>query len=261
MSQKQSALKAAMNSGDTAKLSDKQAKGALSEAIGKLTSVTKRAETSKEAVVNTGTRLLHTAETLGSLFLSSMAEGFAGPEKLKLGGVDLRAPAGMVAQGYGLYQILSGDSGGEHALAIGNGVTGSWMASVGVDAGKALRERRTNASNPAVNPAAPGTPTSFSGQEPMVHIPALEGPAPGRYLTAGAGQSITYPQMSLIPEPQVRLAGPVREIVLGPTRRRADGQGDGEIAGPRQRMRRGAMRRAANRFPRANESEEGNEAE
>jgi hypothetical protein len=35
--------------------------------------------------METGTLVLHTAETQGSLFLSSMAEGYLGEEKLKLG--------------------------------------------------------------------------------------------------------------------------------------------------------------------------------
>jgi hypothetical protein len=259
MAQKQSALQAAMN-GDADKLTDKQAKGALSQAIGKLANLTKKAETSKEAVVNTGTALMHSAETLGSLFLSSMAEGYVGPEKLKLGGVDLRAPTGLLAQGYGLYQILSGESGGAHALALGNGVTGSWLASVGQEAGRALRERRSGAA-PAGSPQA--FPTTFRGEGPMVHVPAVEG-APGvagHYLPAGRVQvpPQAYPQMSLIPEPTMRVAGPVREIMLTPD---ADSRAEGEIAGPRHRMRRAAARRGAgNRFPRANAAEEAPEAD
>ena len=36
-------------------------------------------------MVETGTMVVHTAETQGSLFLASMAEGYLGEDKLKIG--------------------------------------------------------------------------------------------------------------------------------------------------------------------------------
>lgn len=163
-------LKSALG-GDIEKLNDKQTKSALSDAVGRLSKVTRLAEASKEQVSQTGTALMHSAETMGSLFMSSMAEGFLGPERIQLGGVDVRAPSGLLMQGYGLYQILSGESGGEHFLALGNGVTGSWLASVGQDAGKALRDRR----NGGGQAPAPAPGTNFRGEEPMIQVHALEG--------------------------------------------------------------------------------------
>lgn len=185
----QSPLKNAMG-GDIDKLSEKQTKSALTDAVGKLSRVTKLAETSKEQVIDTGTALMHSAETMGSLFISSMAEGFFGQDKLQMGGVDLRAPTGLLMQGYGLYQILSGESGGEHFLSLGNGVTGSWLASVGTDAGKALRERRNGGALPPAQHPAPALNSggaSFRGEEPMVYIPAIEGPYGQGYGGQGYG--------------------------------------------------------------------------
>lgn len=89
MARQTTALQKAIN-GD--KVTDRQAQGALSQAVGKITNLTKRAQKSKEAMAETGAMVIHTAETQGSLFLASMAEGYFGADKLKIGSVDLRAP-------------------------------------------------------------------------------------------------------------------------------------------------------------------------
>ncbi|MCK6527715.1 hypothetical protein L6R50_09175 [Myxococcota bacterium] len=141
------ALETAMKGG---KVPDTKAKGALSQAVDKIASLTRRADRTKEAVAETGALVVHTAETQGSLFLASLAEGYFGADKLKLGGVDLRAPAAILAQGYGLYESISG-KGGEHALSLGNGIMGSWLASVAVSAGRTLADK---AGKPAAAPAA-----------------------------------------------------------------------------------------------------------
>ncbi len=153
-----SALQAAMK-GD--KVPDSKAKGALSQAVDKIAGLTRRADKTKEAVAETGAKVVHTAETQGSLFLASLAEGFFGKEKLTVGGVDIRAPLGIAAQGFGLYEAVSG-KGGDHALALGNGVVGSWLASVGVSAGKTLAEKKNQPSNQA--PALPAAPPAMRGE-------------------------------------------------------------------------------------------------
>lgn len=145
-----SALESAMKG---EKVPDGKAKGALSQAVGKIANLTRRADRTKEAVAETGAKVIHTAETQGSLFLASLAEGFFGKEKLTIGGVDIRAPIGIAAQGFGLYEAVSG-KGGDHALSLGNGVMGSWLASVGVSAGKTLAEKKNQPSAPA-QPAVP----------------------------------------------------------------------------------------------------------
>lgn len=147
-----SALASAMK-GD--KVPDSKAKGALSQAVGKIASLTRRADKTKEAVAETGAKVVHTAETQGSLFLASLAEGFFGKEKLTIGGVDVRAPLGIAAQGFGLYEAVSG-KGGDHALSLGNGLVGSWLASVGVAAGKTLAEKKAQGGEQT--PAQPQAP-------------------------------------------------------------------------------------------------------
>lgn len=211
-----SALAKAMN-GD--KVTDRQAKGALNQAVSKIASLTKRAQKSKEAMVETGSMVVHTAETQGSLFLSSMAEGYFGSDKLKIGAVDIRAPVGLLAQGYGLYEAMSGKSGtGGHALALGNGVMGSWLASVAVSAGKTLADKR-----------AGGAPA------PEPDVTSL--PAPVQ-LTPSAVQGLLPPPP---PIQDLEVQGPVREVLLTPEGHFED---EDDFEGPRRvRGRRGGGRR------------------
>ncbi|RME26725.1 MAG: hypothetical protein D6798_06100 [Deltaproteobacteria bacterium] len=208
------------------KVTDKQAQGALGQAVDKIASLTKRAQKSKEAMAETGAMVVHTAETQGSLFLASMAEGYFGTDKLKIGSVDLRAPVGLLAQGYGLYEAMSGKGGGGHALALGNGVMGSWLASVAVQAGRTLAEKRGGQPQGQATQAQPQVSAA-----PVV-TPAIQGPA-------------------LIPEPL--LQGPVREVLLTPEPAPAvayDGEDDDELSGPRRgRGRRRGGRRRARRGP------------
>jgi hypothetical protein len=178
-----SALQTAMTKGAD-KVPDRQTKSALGQAVNKIASLTKRADKSKVAVMQTGAAVVHTAETQGTLFLASMAEGFFGPDKIKVGGVDLRAPIAIGAQGYGLYETMAGKGGG-HSLAIGNGLMGSWLASVAVKAGQKLREKKDT----------PAAPTGMQGE--------LAGVSPTGVLPAP-------------PEVAADLAGPVREVVLTP---------------------------------------------
>ncbi len=180
----QSPLQTAMTKGAD-KVPERQTKNALAQAVDKIASLTRRSDKTKTAVVETGSKVVHTAETQGTLFLSSMAEGYFGSEKLKIGGVDLRGPIAVAAQGYGLYESMSGKGGG-HSLAIGNGLMGSWLASVAVKAGQKLRAGK-DAPAPAPQP-----PTGIQGEEPA---PAVL-PAP-----------VT---------PVHDLAGPVREVTLTP---------------------------------------------
>jgi hypothetical protein len=214
------ALQTAIQGG---KVSDKAAQSALGEAVGRIANLTKRAQNGKEAMMETGTLVVHTAETQGSLFLASLAEGYLGEDKLKLGSVDLRAPAGLLAQGYGLYQTMTGQKGaGAHVLAIGNGVMGSWLANVARNAGRTLAEKRAGnqaPAQPASTPAPAGTPA------PVV-------------MMQGAPM---LPPPSLMPEPG--LAGPVREVLLTPEAT----EGDEEV-GRGGRMRRKVRRRVQNRL-------------
>lgn len=242
------ALQAAMK-GD--RVTDRQARSALGAAVDKIASLSKRAEKSKDAMMATGTQVLHAAETQGSLFLSSLAEGYLGHDKLKVGGVDLRGPVGLAAAGYGLYETMTGGKAGGHALALGNGVLGSWLASVAVRAGQTLAEKRSGAA-PADSPALPGPVT----------------------LTPSAVQGLLPPPS---PMTDIDLQGPLREVLLTPEsslegddfegpRRRGRGRGrgrrshgeeqDGRGHG-RRPMRRRMRRRMKQRFLRAQQDEHG----
>ncbi len=239
------------------KLTDRQAQTAVGQAVKRLTSLGKQTDKAKEAVVTAGGMVVHSAETQGSLFLSSMAEGYFGKEKLELGGVDVRAPVAIVTQGYGIYEAMTGKKGGGHALAIGNGLMGSWLASVGVSAGKTLREKRN---------APQQQPAQQPVQQPANTVtPAMQGQG------LEQAQVLALPAPSLIPEPTVR--GREREVLLTPTASESyEGDEDetelsgGRGRGPRRRRggRRGPPRRGRgdggrrrpSRFVRADDEDE-----
>ncbi len=193
------------------KVTERQAQGALSQAVDRITSLTKRTDKAKEAITVTGGMVIHSAETQGTLFLASMAEGFFGKQKLELGGVDVRAPLAIVTQGYGIYEAMTGKRGGGHALALGNGMMGSWLASVGIAAGQTLREKRNAPAQVAQQPAATVTPTM-----------------------QGTAELLSLPAPSLIPEPTLR--GPMREVLLTPEA--SDDEQDFEGRGSRHRKGR-----------------------
>ena len=126
---------------DGKELSEKQAKGALSEALDKLTKGDGKLSKLKENMGNLGDAMIHTSETQGTVFVASFAEGYLGEEKMDIGPVDLRLAGGIASAGYGLYNVMTGH-GGEHALAVGNGLISTAIGRVGRNAGKALAEKR-----------------------------------------------------------------------------------------------------------------------
>ena len=157
------------------KVGDAAARSGLEEAAGKITRLKKAADTMKEHAVAAGMDIVHSAEIQGSVFLASMAEGYFGADKLKWGGIDVRAPLGIAGIGYGVYETLTGESNG-HALAFGNGVFASWMANLGVKAGQVVKEKM--AEKAAGIPAAAAVP-QISGPVRQVElsppsVPAVE---------------------------------------------------------------------------------------
>ena len=228
-----SALKAALNG---ERLSDRQTKSALSTAIGRITELSKTASHSKESMLATGAQVMFTAETQGALFLSSMAEGYLGPQRLEVGGVDVRAPIGLVATGYGLYETMYGRNDGAHALAIGNGVLGSWLASVAMSAGNTLAQRRGRPQVIDAPPPVQLTPSSLQGLMPAPAYPV--DPATG------------LREILLTPEPDDGFEGPGRGRGGG---RRGGGRGRARGQGGRGRGRggqgRGRRQRRRGRAP------------
>jgi hypothetical protein len=219
---KTGALQTAMQGG---KVTDKAAQSALTEAVGRIASLTKRAHHSKEAMIETGTVVMHTAETQGSLFLASMAEGYLGDDKLKIGAVDLRGPLGLLAQGYGLYQTMTGQKGaGAHVLAVGNGLIGSLLASIARNAGQTLAEKRAGAQTP-----------------PVPLVPMTSSPSP-------------VVMQGLMAEPGV--AGPMREVLLTPGTE-GDEVGRGRHPRLRRRIRKQVKRRMERREQRQEAADDG----
>jgi len=138
------------------KVSDKQAKGALADAVGKIKNLGGRITKAREVSENMADAVIHTAETQGTVFVASFAEGYWGEEKMDLGPVDMRVGGGLLVGGYGLYKTMTG-KGGSHALALGNGLLATGVGRVGRNAGKALSEKN-HKDKPATPPAAAASP-------------------------------------------------------------------------------------------------------
>ena len=146
------------------KPADSKKNGLLNEAVDKIKSLGGRIEKAKEMSESIAEAMLATAETQGTVFAASFAEGYLGEEKMDLGPVDLRVGGGLIVGGYGLYQTMNG-KGGSHALAIGNGLLAVGIARIGRHAGKALAEKKNAPTPPAQTPAptqapAPAAPTT-----------------------------------------------------------------------------------------------------
>lgn len=137
-----------------APLSEKQAQSALAQAVEKLGKEGGKLSKLKENMGNLGEALIHTGETQGTVFIASFAEGYLGEEKMDIGPVDLRLAGGVASAGYGFYNVMTG-KGGEHALAVGNGLISTAIGRVGRNAGKALAEKREKGKGEKKADAAP----------------------------------------------------------------------------------------------------------
>ncbi|MDP2314867.1 MAG: hypothetical protein Q8P41_18340 [Pseudomonadota bacterium] len=156
------ALSKAMNG---EKVPEGQIKGALMEAAGKLKSLGGKISKAREMSESIADAVIATAETQGTVFAASFAEGYFGEEKMDLGPVDMRLGGGLVLGGYGLYKSMSG-KGGAHALALGNGLLATGIGRIGRHAGKALADKK----------AAPATPPPAQTPAPS----AAPAPAPAQ---------------------------------------------------------------------------------
>lgn len=98
-----------------------------------------------------GPHLLHGAVVVGSAAASGAAKGYFG-DKLKIGGVDLRAGAAVVLAGVGVQQIGAGKKMGTHVLAVAEGIAASVASDMGQDWGARMAEKRTTTA-PSTAPA------------------------------------------------------------------------------------------------------------
>ena len=144
------------------KVSDGQAKGALAVAVGKRKNfggrISKTAKLS-EAIADA---VIATAETQGTVFAASFAEGYFGEEKMDIGPIDMRLGAGLALGGYGLYKSMTG-KGSAHALALGNGLMATGIGRIGRHAGKALAEKKNAPATPPAAAAAPAAAPATAG--------------------------------------------------------------------------------------------------
>lgn len=153
------------------KVPDRQQKGALAEAVGKLKNLGGRISKAKEKSEAVADAVIATAEMQGAAFGASFAEGYFGEEKMDVGPVDLRVGGGLLVGGYGLYQTMTG-KGGSHSLAIGNGLLAIGLGRVGRNAGKALAEKREKKEGQE-QPAGQGA--AAPAHPPPAQIPAAQG--------------------------------------------------------------------------------------
>ena len=155
------ALSKAMNG---EKVPEGQVKGALMEAAGKLKSLGGKISKAREMSETIADAVIATAETQGTVFAASFAEGYFGEEKMDLGPVDMRLGGGLILGGYGLYKSMSG-KGGAHALALGNGLLATGIGRIGRHAGKALAEKKAGTTpSPAQTPDAAPAPAAAPAQ-------------------------------------------------------------------------------------------------
>ena len=219
----QNALAKVMNG---EKIPDSQAKGALAAAASKLKSMGGRFGRMKELGEHVAEAVIATAETQGTVFAASFAEGYFGEEKMDLGPVDMRLGGGLLVGGYGVYQAMNG-KGGSHALAIGNGLLATGIGRIGRHAGKALAEKK----------AAPATP-------PPAQTPApAAAPAPA---TAGSPPAIAADDIGEIARMVRMTPGTEGESVEGrrhrrPMRRRQD-EDEEDVSGRHRRAGRRFVR-------------------
>lgn len=150
------------------KIPENKIKGALTDAAGRLKNLTGRFAKAKEMSETLAEAVIATAETQGTVFVASFAEGYWGEEKMDVGPVDIRVGGGLLLGGYGLYKSMSG-KGGQHALALGNGLLATGIGRIGRHAGKALAEKKaTDAPPPAQTPvpvAAPAPAPALKGDD------------------------------------------------------------------------------------------------
>ena len=165
------ALEKAM-SGET--LSDKQQKGALSEALERLGKEGGKLSKLKENMGNLGDALIYAGETQGTVFVASFAEGYLGEEKMDIGPVDLRLAGGIASAGYGFYSVMTG-KGGEHALAVGNGLISTALGRVGRNAGKALAATRNKKDEKKAEGGASAGGQQAGGGSPPANEPSKGG--------------------------------------------------------------------------------------
>jgi hypothetical protein len=149
------------------KIPDSKKNGILNEALDKVKSLGGRMAKARELSETLAEAVIATAETQGTVFAASFAEGYFGEEKMDVGPVDLRLGGGLLLGGYGLYQTMSG-KGGSHSLAIGNGLLATGIGRIGRHAGKALADKKNAPAAPPAPPPAAAAPAPATAGVPAI---------------------------------------------------------------------------------------------
>ncbi len=197
------------------KVPDSKKNGVLAEALDKVKSMGGRFSKMKEVSETLADAVIATAETQGTVFAASFAEGYFGEEKMDVGPVDVRLGGGLLLGGYGLYKTMSG-KGGAHALALGNGLLATGIGRIGRHAGKALADKKN----------APATPP-----------PAAAAPAPAAPATAGVARpQLAADDIGEIARMVRMTPGTEGESIEGRRRRQRQRREEEEVSGRRRRF-------------------------
>lgn len=144
-----------------------ETEGALMKAVKARIAATTGATNLKERLENTGQQVVHAAEAAGAAMASGVAEGYWGPDKVRVGPIRVDAGLGLLFTGYGFYKSMEGKGEGQHALALGTGFLGAGLAGYGREIGQKLRQKAAvpaqvvpAAPNPAPNPAPAPAPAA-----------------------------------------------------------------------------------------------------
>ena len=107
-----------------------------------------------------GMEVIHVAEMQGAAFMTGMAAGYMGEDKVKLFGVNAPIGVGLAATGYGLYDTFQTGKQSGHVLALGNGVLAAGVTLAGARIGAKLAAER----------AAGKAPKGMAGKEREVTL-------------------------------------------------------------------------------------------
>lgn len=181
-------FKKAINHPD--KVSDTTKEKALMAAGKKLEASSNKSAAAVGAMKAMGKCALHTAERLGTLGAASAAEGFFGTASVM--GVDTRLVGGILLEGTGAYKKLTKpkSSVGDHLMAVGEGLLGSFVATQAVALGQKGKQKwdaRGAVAGTAAN-AAGNAPAVAGQRDVYVTPPAISEDAfAGQETTANAG--------------------------------------------------------------------------
>lgn len=175
------------------KLSEKQTANALDQALDRLGSMQKAGAKMRDMVQRGGTALINSLESHGTTFLLAGLDGYTNDKWTKIGGVPMKLLGGLVLEGLGVYQTMTGGDG-SHMIAFGRGAAAVDFVRLGREAGAKLAQ-----------PAAPGAqPQQTPGAQPQ------QGAAPQQPAGEGMRRVTWTPPMHQTPGPDRRELAPRR---------------------------------------------------